>query len=82
MMVKDLVFIQGIPIFNGFIVNDNPETTNVLEFGDYESNSKSGEINRITGQIILVDIETVNDDGGWTSNVLYIGNCKKTEKLF
>ena len=81
-MEKNLVFIQDIPIFKNFIVNDNPETTNVLEFGDYESNSKSGQINRITGEIILVDIETMNDDGGWTSNALYIGNCKKTKKLF
>tara|TARA_X000000950_G_C13781296_1_gene605203 strand:+ start:595 stop:1011 length:417 start_codon:yes stop_codon:yes gene_type:complete len=79
---KNYIFVHDIPNFNVFWENDDTSTYNVLEFGTLESNSNYGQINRTTGEILLVNIKTINNDGGWTSNSLYIGNCKKTEKLF
>lgn len=79
---KNYILIHDIPTFKIFFENDIASTSNIVEFGKLESNSKYGQINRITGKIYLVDIKTIDNDGSYNSNSAYFGDCKKTEKLF
>ena len=76
------VMINGIPGFQVFIENDDPSTGNILEFGEIKAGKKFGQINRVTGEIFLADVETWKDGKGGKFNMTYSGKCKKSEKLF
>ena len=77
-----VVMINGIPGFKMFNENDDPSTGNILEFGEIKVGEKFGQINRVTGEIFLAQVETWEDGKGGVFNMTYSGKCKKTEKLF
>ena len=79
---QNLVMINGIPGFQVFNENDDPLTGNILEFGEATDGEKFGNINRVTGEIVLVEAETWEDGKGGKLNMTYFGKCKKSEKLF